>query len=215
MSQVTFTYKGRNAEGVEARGVVEAASKEDALQKLKLLEAQGLRDIVIESARQDGIAQGTSKPVVKYSSAWNSMLSPDESLIHEFTIGKLYRYVHAGFWGIVLCAFFIACGAWWGSLYVLAGLWLYFEVYLKAAHRYAFTSKRVIVRRGWLSTKMFAFDYGQITGVVVRENFLEKILLRTGTLAIDTAGTDRVEVVLQHVERPYELQKKLNAMRSK
>lgn len=59
---VTFTYKGKNAEGIESRGVVEAASKEDALAKLKLLESQGLRDIVIEGANATVSEQTTVLP---------------------------------------------------------------------------------------------------------------------------------------------------------
>lgn len=50
MGKITFTYSALNAEGLSVKGTVEALDKEDALQKLRLLEAEGLKNISIENA---------------------------------------------------------------------------------------------------------------------------------------------------------------------
>lgn len=52
MSVILFSYRGLDSQGAEARGTVEARDKEDALAKLRLLEAQGLHDLSIEGVRQ-------------------------------------------------------------------------------------------------------------------------------------------------------------------
>lgn len=52
MSGILFSYRGLDRAGGEARGTVEAADKDDALAKLRLLEAQGLHDLSIEKVEQ-------------------------------------------------------------------------------------------------------------------------------------------------------------------
>ena len=52
MSRILFSYRGLDRQGAEARGTVEALDKNDALAKLRLLEAQGLRDLSIEKVEQ-------------------------------------------------------------------------------------------------------------------------------------------------------------------
>lgn len=54
MSKITFSYRGVDGQGAPASGAVEAADKDDALRQLRLLEAQGLREIAIETAQVDG-----------------------------------------------------------------------------------------------------------------------------------------------------------------
>jgi hypothetical protein len=56
-------------------------------------------------------------------------------------------------------------------------------------------------------------DYQKVTDVMVAEPFLNRIIYHTGSLEIDSAGTNRENIVLNHVERPYEIKKKLNELR--
>ena len=60
MSMIVFSYRGRDSQGTEAQGTVEALDKEDALKKLRLLEAQGLRDLTIEGLQQSGSVPSAS-----------------------------------------------------------------------------------------------------------------------------------------------------------
>ncbi len=65
MSKISFSYRGISPQGTEVRDTVEALDKEDALAKLRLLEARGLRDLVIEDAQvKEGAkeARTTLKP---------------------------------------------------------------------------------------------------------------------------------------------------------
>lgn len=52
MSKIVFSYRGLDSQGATANGTVEAADKEDALRKLRLLEAGGLQDIEITKAQE-------------------------------------------------------------------------------------------------------------------------------------------------------------------
>lgn len=52
MNKIVFSYRGLDSQGAPASGTVEAADKEDALRKLRLLETQGLHDLSIEGAQQ-------------------------------------------------------------------------------------------------------------------------------------------------------------------
>ena len=54
--RIVFSYRGLDGQGAEARGTVEALDKEDALRRLRALEAQGLHDILIETAQDNGRA---------------------------------------------------------------------------------------------------------------------------------------------------------------
>jgi len=54
----------------------------------------------------------------------------------------------------------------------------------------------------------------RMTGDVrVLEGFLDRLFYKTGTLVINTAGTSTHEVILKHIETPYEVKKKLDGIR--
>jgi hypothetical protein len=53
-----------------------------------------------------------------------------------------------------------------------------------------------------------------MTDITVREPFLDRLITKTGHLIINTAGTGFQEVILIHIERPYEIKKKLDEIRS-
>ncbi|MEI6597334.1 MAG: PH domain-containing protein [bacterium] len=94
-------------------------------------------------------------------------------------------------------------------------VFFYFGFYLKAANAYAFTNKRVLIHQGWLSTHMISVDYSKITDVHIRESFFAKIITHTGNIAIITAGTTRDQIILGNVNEPYEIKKRLDALKDK
>jgi uncharacterized membrane protein YdbT with pleckstrin-like domain len=142
---------------------------------------------------------------------WNKILSPGEEIRYQFSVGKQYLERIRDFWviiGIFLTPLFGV-----GIIFIINGFLLTW--YLRKSNNYAFTNKRVLILRGWLSTILVSIDYDKITDVTVKENFYQKLIFKTGRLLIDTAGSDFHEemVVLNSVEDPYEVKRKLDDIR--
>jgi len=145
-----------------------------------------------------------------YEKIWQKILNPDEKIEYEFSIGKRYRMFGLICWGIVSIPLLFLYGI--GVLTFLIALF-YYGFYLKVANAYAFTNRRIIIHRGWLSTKVISVDYEKITDITVVEPLLDRLITHTGHLAINTAGTTFQEVMLTHIAHPYEIKKKLDHLR--
>ena len=148
---------------------------------------------------------------MRYEEVWRKTLNPDEKIEYEFSIGDAY-VKKSLIYGIILSLLLLPLY----GLGVLVFFWVlfYFGFYIKRANAYAFTNKRVVVHKGWLSTHTISVDYDKITDVSVKEPFLDRIMFKTGSLVINTAGTHLKEVILNHIESPYETKKKLDQLRS-
>lgn len=149
---------------------------------------------------------------VKYTRVWKKILNSNEVIHYEFSVGERYRYLCL-ISGTIMSLLFFKVAVWLGAT-LLLGVLFYYGFYIRAANAYAFTSKRVLVHHGWLSTTTISIDYAKITDVVVHEKFLDRLTTQTGHLGIDTAGTGEVEVILKNIEKPYETKKKLDSLRS-
>jgi len=147
-----------------------------------------------------------------YEDIWAKTLSSDERVEYEFSIGSRYQTVWLTVWGALSALLLIAGGL--GVLTFVAALF-YYKFYSRVANAYAFTNKRVLIHRGWLSTHTTSIDYAMITDVQVGEPFLERLITRTGNLSINTAGSSMREVVLTHVAAPYEIKKRLDALKDR
>jgi uncharacterized membrane protein YdbT with pleckstrin-like domain len=148
---------------------------------------------------------------MNYEDIWQKTLSKDEKVEFEFSIGNRYRKFGIIAMALLGLLFLMAAGL--GIVIFLIGLF-YYGFYLPKANAYAFTNKRVLIHRGWLSTRTVAIDYPKITDIHVAEPFLDKIFYHTGNIAVNTAGTNTLyEVVLRHVEHPYEIKKKLDELK--
>ena len=154
-----------------------------------------------------------------YHDIWQKTLATDEKVEYEFSIGRQYRMFNLFIRiiiGFVLTApFYLASARLSIFLFAIIILCLlfYYIFYLKVANAYAFTNKRVLIHYGWLSTDTTSIYYKQITDTTVVEPFFERILMGSGDLHIDTAGTPNQEVVLKHIDSPYETKKKLENIR--
>lgn len=138
---------------------------------------------------------------------WGKVLSPNEDLKYEFSVGNQYIKTYLIIWGIIsLCTLVIA------PLTFAIG-YIYLKIYLQKANIYGFTNKRVLIHKGFFSTDLVSVDYSKITDVTVKESFLDKAFTKSGQLYINTAGSDNKEIILQHVENPYEIKKKLDGLR--
>lgn len=142
---------------------------------------------------------------------WDKLLSFNEKIIYEFSIGDRYRIFNFILWLLVGLPL-IALGVFpYFIILVLAGFYSFF--YFQKANAYAFTNKRVLIHKGWLSTKFISVDYDKITDISVEEKFLDKFFTHTGTLKINTAGSSNYEIYLDRVDEPYKLKKKLDEIR--
>lgn len=147
---------------------------------------------------------------MEYEKIWKKILTPDEEVKFEFTIGKLYCILAAILWTIFGALTIHIYGL---GIFVTIIAWVYYGWYVKRANAFAFTNKRVLVHRGIIATHLISVDFNKITDVQVKESLLEKIFAKTGNLIINTAGTPFNEIILEHVEMPYEIKKKLDSLR--
>ena len=149
---------------------------------------------------------------MNYDKVWQKILGKDEKVEYTFSIGD--RYIKFGLiiWGII--SFFLLSAGGFGVFIFLVALF-YYAFYLKAANAYAFTNKRVLIHRGWLSTHTICVDYPKITDIHIREPFFDRVITHTGNIATITAGTTIDQIVLQHINAPYEIKKKLDLLKDK
>lgn len=148
---------------------------------------------------------------MKYEKIWQKTLGQNEEVKYEFSVAQQYRRFGLIVFGVIgVMLFFLS---FMFAFYYYLIIYLYFEQYLKNANAYAFTNKRVLIHRGWLSTKTISVDYDKITDVTIVEPLLDKLFSKSGSLAINTAGSLGQEIVLHHIESPYEVKKKLDQLR--
>jgi uncharacterized membrane protein YdbT with pleckstrin-like domain len=146
-----------------------------------------------------------------YRKLWDKILAEGETLEYEFSLSPRYRNFWLILWGVVsLPLLFIPKAGLILFAIVLGTLWSYYGFYLKVSNAYAFTNKRVLIHKGWLSTITTSVDYNKITDVSVIEKFFERILLASGELVINTAGTANEEIRLKHIATPHEAKKELS-----
>ncbi|OHA17703.1 MAG: hypothetical protein A2664_03755 [Candidatus Taylorbacteria bacterium RIFCSPHIGHO2_01_FULL_46_22b] len=143
---------------------------------------------------------------MRYQKIWNKIVTSDEHIEFEFSISWRYIYIHLSAWMLLSLATVWIYGL---GVLIFAIALFYFTFYIPVSNAYAFTNKRILIHRGWLSTSVQSVDYGRITDVHTSQNFVEKIVMGTGQLAIDTAGGDDIEVKLIHIANPYKVKQKL------
>jgi uncharacterized membrane protein YdbT with pleckstrin-like domain len=149
---------------------------------------------------------------MEYAKVWEKVLNPHEEVKYEFSVGKKYRKVSMIvfiIWGVI---FLIPPITPLGVVVILIAIFR--NYYLKVSNAYAFTNDRVLIHKGWLSTKLISTEYQKITDVTVRESFLNRVFFRAGSIMVNTAGTGGEEIVLQNVEQPYQIKKKLDEIRT-
>ncbi len=146
-----------------------------------------------------------------YEKIWEKVLTDGEKVEYEFSYGE--RFLKVGLIGGIILSVLLMIGI---IGFILLPIVIFdFGFYLKKANAYAFTNKRVLIHKGWLSTHTTSIDYHKITDVSVVEPFLDRIMYHTGSILIDTAGMSGDDIILKHIEKPYEVQKKLNSLKDK
>lgn len=149
---------------------------------------------------------------MEYAHIWSKVLREDEKVNYEFSIGKRFRMLGLIPVGIFGLPFLFAVPP-LGLIIILIGVF-YFDYYLKVANAYALTDTRILIHRGWLSTDTISVEYKNITDIRVKEPFIERLLAKTGEISINTAGSGATEIVLKHIQAPYELRKRLEKIKN-
>jgi len=149
---------------------------------------------------------------------WRKILGQNEQVIYEFTISWVYRGLSLAIWLVLSLAIILATGLYFSLIdLVIASViiifwligWFYFIFYLPRANAFCLTNRRIVVHRGWLSSRAISVNYSQITDVSVEQNVWQKLITNDGVISINTAGTDSQEVFLSNINNPYLLKQRL------
>lgn len=147
---------------------------------------------------------------LKYQQIWDKVLSTGENLKYEFSVSDSFLKF-ALIANILFSIPFMFLG---GIGFIWLGISLFVCLYyMKVANAYAFTDKRVLIHTGWLNTNLTSVDFNKITDVYVRQRFLDKLIIKSGDLAINTAGTNHKEIILKNIANPYEVKKILDSLK--
>lgn len=84
--------------------------------------------------------------------------------------------------------------------------------YLRISNEFVFSNRRVLVKTGWISTKMISINHNRITDVSITQSLIDR-LLNIGTLAISTAGSEGYRVSLSHINQPHNKKKLLHELK--
>lgn len=123
---------------------------------------------------------------------YKKLLAPNERVV------KVFDYADSQFiWNLVIGTLLI-------PLLFFGLIWILITIYRKLTLRYLVTDRRVIVKKGLIGQYMVSADYSKITDVTVQQGILGRLILHTGTIVVNTAGTDLGEVIVKWVEDPFE-----------
>lgn len=85
-------------------------------------------------------------------------------------------------------------------------------LHLYHSHRYIFTNKRVMIKKGLLSVQLTTALYDKITHIEVDQGLIDRFLLHQGNIIVNTAGMNKSEFVLEYVDHPIELKNLLEKL---
>lgn len=108
------------------------------------------------------------------SNIWDRTLSSNEVIKKEFSISNSYIKIGLIFW-LIFGGILLLGGI---GIFIIPIVLFYYLFYLKRANHYAFTNKRVLIIKGWLSTKLTSIDYDKITDITVLEPFLDRLIYK-------------------------------------
>lgn len=158
---------------------------------------------------------------MNYKEIWDKTLADSEIIEYEFSISKSYRIFNLFLFclpAIILAIPVLMYNKLFGIIFLAIELLIIifiFGFYLKIANAYALTDKRVLIHRGWLSTDTISINHERICNVSVVDPFFERILMNSGDLHIDSAAAPHQEIILKHIDSPYQTAKKLEEIRAK
>lgn len=119
-------------------------------------------------------------------------LSPHEEIVAVFGIGDKYFWYNFASLAIL-------------SIPLVGLPFLLKLVHLRHSFAYILTTRRVIIKKGILTTEITTAPYEHITHITVKEGFLERLSFQVGDIVIHTAGPTPVEIHLFKVAQPLQV----------
>jgi uncharacterized membrane protein YdbT with pleckstrin-like domain len=95
---------------------------------------------------------------------------------------------------------------------IIPSVLFYNLYYLRISNEFVFSDKRVLVKTGWISTKMISINYNRITDAQIIQSLIDRIL-NIGSLAISTAGSEGYRISLSHISDPHNKKKLLHELK--
>lgn len=146
---------------------------------------------------------------MEYQEIWNKVLISGDQVKYEFSVSGSYNLACMvlgilGGIGIILTSAYVV-----GVLVATVSVF-YFGWLAKKSNAYAFTDKKVVIYRGWISSELVTIDYNKITDIFVEQNIIGRFT-NSGNLVIDTAGSNSPEKQkMENIDNPYETKKQLD-----
>lgn len=173
-------------------------------------------------AKKSSYAEGASPRDKKVFAAY---LAEDEELVLVTGYGKnylkhkfaYYMILPGGlFWFLGLAgAYFYQVNLGYGLLggmaasMVLAYIKTVFDYH---AHRYLLTTRRVLIKKGFLSVKLISALYDKVTHIEVDQSFLDRLIMKHGNVIISTAGMNKLEMRIDFIDDPIEFKNLLERL---
>lgn len=99
-------------------------------------------------------------------------------------------------WGLLVATIF----AWWQT-------WK-----LNMSNKYLLTTRRVLIKRGFLAVRLYTALYDKITHIEVDQGFVDRVFLNHGNVIIHTAGANKDELNIKFVEAPIQFKNLLERL---
>lgn len=80
------------------------------------------------------------------------------------------------------------------------------------AHRYLLTTRRVIIKEGFFAVKLTSALYDKITHLEVDQSLVDRLIMRHGSIIVNTAGMNKGEIRLNYVDSPIEFKNLLERL---
>lgn len=139
----------------------------------------------------------------------------DENVIFRFGIGLRYIVVSSLLWSIPLggLAFFFMRAendSFFTQILLILLVVIIFGYVIRFASTYYFVTETKIYKVTGLGFRnVTSAQQSEIDDIKIIQGFLERILFNTGTIKFNTPGSGGFEVILPHVEAPYETKQNL------
>lgn len=78
--------------------------------------------------------------------------------------------------------------------------------------KYLLTTRRVVVKKGLMSVRIATALYDKITHIEVEQGFVDRVFLNHGTVVINTAGSNKDELILNYIEAPIQFKNLLERL---
>lgn len=75
------------------------------------------------------------------------------------------------------------------------------------SERYVITDKKILILSGLLNKSIKDIPHSKITDSQITQSFFEKLFFESGTILLNTAGSDGYEISIKHVNNPFEVKK--------